>query len=504
MPSFFQPIIGSSFDAIAAQRMGYNQLDTQIQSGNLARQAQAQEAVNNWLSQASQLRQRAMDTDAASQQRADEMAAAERATLRDYAFRKGEQAAQIAAEDRRTKAQVKKADDQLQQQKEIIEADQKSRADRATQDILDAGQTFAAQYPGSKRNFESAQDQYHALEAEQDKLEAENKSLAQAAGKTIFGSAKKMSEESQATVQQNTKRLKEIQHLLSPRGDAAKQFDIYEKEHQKLVDKMSALGFIPDDQNGTIFHGPTKQKFPFNTTSVRAAAGDGASLMSPIMAGPNATMAALASAPATAPADPGSRWTFDPASGTVKPNTATATAPPSAPASAPAAPPPPIVSAPIPASLPSMAESRIAARRLRARDAQVGPRVTPTVAPTLAPVTNAPVISPPPAPLVAAPPATPPAQTNAPVIAGPRSVISNRQMAAAQKGIPAANLERRELSKLSGLPSQQLLALARRFGMDLRYTGVDSFTTADASKIYGKDELVQAVERLAQQNDVAL
>jgi hypothetical protein len=51
----FEPIIGSSFDAIAGQRAGWSRFNADIENQNLARAVAAQEAQNRWSAQVAQM-----------------------------------------------------------------------------------------------------------------------------------------------------------------------------------------------------------------------------------------------------------------------------------------------------------------------------------------------------------------------------------------------------------------------------------------------------------------
>lgn len=67
--NYFEPIIGSSFDNIAAQRAGWSRFNQSVDESNLGRAAEAQRTRNNWLAQVAQMQQ--ADADRQTQREQD-------------------------------------------------------------------------------------------------------------------------------------------------------------------------------------------------------------------------------------------------------------------------------------------------------------------------------------------------------------------------------------------------------------------------------------------------
>ena len=174
----FVPLVGSGFDALAGQREFWNNFSKSVDEDNIRRLGAAQQNQNNYLQQLSQLRQGAVDQDAAAQREATQNALSIAAQAkqaaqnqdnldRDYQFRSEAQKQTVAAEDRRNKVMEdvaqKKVDFQTKQQE--IAIDQK-------------GQRLAQQYSIATQAAKEADSAYEKANQLKDQAQADAESLA--------------------------------------------------------------------------------------------------------------------------------------------------------------------------------------------------------------------------------------------------------------------------------------------------------------------------------------
>lgn len=295
MPSFFTaPLLGSSFDALNAQRFGWTNRNDQIEAANLARAAAVQEAQNRWLANSAAMQQ-------AAQQRNVELQLSQDATLRQEAWRQrqAEEDAQRWSEDlawRRQSEANRLAEERFRSQ---VMGDRDLLRDRLareqmTFDIDQTGQGAAQQLAALKRQYEKAQSEVAALEDEQKTLEKSNADIDAVVSKRWIRGA---NEEEKAKREANDMRLMEIKKLVAPRSELVKTRDRAENAYDRYREQFLGSDFSIDDDTSTIRHKGSGKSWSFAQAVKEATPVENRTLFSPMFTGLAATGQALAEAP---------------------------------------------------------------------------------------------------------------------------------------------------------------------------------------------------------------
>lgn len=175
--SDFVPLIGSGFDALASQRMGWEQFNANIESQNIARAERAQQQEDNYLAQMQALNEQRDQENFQRQLEADAYTRQQTVRNQDEATRQRERAQDIALGQSQFQKQIDYGKNYLDQQQKIAE-EKITAASRNKDLILDAqGQHLAANYQGlvnAKDQTAQALDDLHGQIADvESQLEAE-------------------------------------------------------------------------------------------------------------------------------------------------------------------------------------------------------------------------------------------------------------------------------------------------------------------------------------------
>lgn len=264
MPYPFQPIVGSSFDSLGAQTRAWAGFSAGVDEGNLARAAQAQQVQNNWLAQAAQMKQAAMERDA--QARAVAEAENYRRTQdlvqqnrweRQFESQKAQFKESIGAETARTK--VMESANKLKY--DILAAQEKE-----SQAALDnAGTYYSTVYPKIARTWENQQHQYELLQGQQESFQAtvnELKAKAAAGGKLT---------------EVEVKKLMEAQKILNSLNLTVRSYNRHDSDYKQaeaaynaLQKQMARDGFEASVEDNAVRHNSGKV-FNFKSEVAKAA-----------------------------------------------------------------------------------------------------------------------------------------------------------------------------------------------------------------------------------------
>lgn len=249
----FEPIIGSSFDALAAQRAGWAGFNANIDSANIARLNAAEQTQNDWLRQVSALQQAAQNRDLTMAQEAEatrraavtrreDIAIAERARAQDLGLTKE----RIAAENRRT-----------EKMGEIAQTNLALKQKQAEQAIETAGQTAANSYLIAKNNADAANHVYEKLQDDIKDIESQREG-------EMAKDAKKRDPVKLADYATKLKALTgQIRQAEVAKNRAENQF-------QSLGLHIQNKGFELDLDNNKVVHPPTGKSWSFKAALAQA------------------------------------------------------------------------------------------------------------------------------------------------------------------------------------------------------------------------------------------
>lgn len=260
-----EPLIGSSFDALAAQRQYWGGLNNQTETGNAQRAAAAQQEANNYFQQVAASRQAAINRQAemdwmgqqanvAQQSQADKDAVhahefAVNTQLSQDEIKRREAAATLAAQkaDEATTERAREFDTSTEQQKQLRE-----------DDINNTGQAYAATYAASQRQLSAAEDAAQKLQTEHDDLTTEVADLGKKSDK---------SPEDLQKLSADNARLAQMKKLLPKVLNVQQQ---KEQQHLALSDKMLISGYVPNEEDGTLTHLTSGKSWTFNAALQKA------------------------------------------------------------------------------------------------------------------------------------------------------------------------------------------------------------------------------------------
>lgn len=294
-PAFFTaPIMGSSFDALNAQRFGWTNRNDQIEAANLARAAAVQEAQNRWAANAAAMQQ-------AAQQRNVELQLSQDATMRQEAWRQrqAEDEAQRWAEDIAWRKQSEAARLGEERYRSEVMSERAALADKLARDqmvfdIDQTGQNAAQQLAGLKRQYEKAQADVASLENEQTTLQQEQAALDAKRSKAWFGRGLSQEEKDRETEIQT--RISDLKKLLMPRSELVKSRDRAENAYDKYREQFLGTDFSVDDDTNTIRHRSGKV-WSFGQAVQEARTNQGNPISGLFAMPVQATLEAVASAP---------------------------------------------------------------------------------------------------------------------------------------------------------------------------------------------------------------
>jgi hypothetical protein len=254
MISSFEPIIGSGFDQIAAQRAGWAGFNKSVDEGNIARANEAERTQNDWLRQVAALQvaaqnrdlamaQEAEATRRAALQRREDLGLGEKYRAEDISMAKD----RLAAENART-----------EKMGEVAQTNLALKLKQADDAIEQRGQTHANSYLIAKNNAEAANLAY-------DNLQKSIKSIEEDRQKLLLKPKKTQVEQLQINDYAN--KLK----VLEGQSPAAKRAaDRAENNFQGLVLRIQNQGYEVDSDNNRVIHPPTGKSWNFKTALSKA------------------------------------------------------------------------------------------------------------------------------------------------------------------------------------------------------------------------------------------
>lgn len=164
---FFEPIIGSSFDALAGQRQGWAQFNRGVEEANLERLQRAQERQNQYLATVAQMRDAAQQRDINNQFAADESARRDILTQGEAGERARQFNVNAALAQTQQENEVRKyqfAQDEQKRQENVAKDQVANAADFMLPDVQDTGPKFEA-------SQQAAQDALDAVTTKRASLE---------------------------------------------------------------------------------------------------------------------------------------------------------------------------------------------------------------------------------------------------------------------------------------------------------------------------------------------
>lgn len=241
----FEPIIGSSFDALAGQRAGWAGFNARIDEGNIARLNQAEQTQNDWLRQVAALQQAAQNRDLALAQSADETRRAAMMRREDIALAERQRAQDLGLSKERLAAENRRTDKMGEVQRTALALKQA----QAEQAIEQHGQSHASNYLLAKNNAKATNDVF-------DKLQEDIKDLEEKRQELLLKPKKTQVEQ----LQLNDYATK-IKTLAAQVPNVRRAADRAENDFQNLRNRIQNQGFdIRDDK---IVHAPTGKEWTF-------------------------------------------------------------------------------------------------------------------------------------------------------------------------------------------------------------------------------------------------
>ena len=234
------PVIGSGFDAVAGQQMGWANYNRGVDEANLARRAASEQTQNNYMAAMQALQQRAADRDTEAYQRAQEYGASLTAQADANRFSAAQEAQRLKEESRRTDAML---------------ATQRATAQKGEDKITNVGSQYAFDYSSANDTLQAAaKAEAAARDAYQSKIDRQAQ-LATAKERTPDDIKE------QTDISGQLKTLK-VAHTKAEQARLAA-----EKHFNSILDKIQASDYSVDSTSGAIVHRPTLKKW-----SIRAGA----------------------------------------------------------------------------------------------------------------------------------------------------------------------------------------------------------------------------------------
>jgi chromosome segregation ATPase len=265
MNGYFEPIIGSSFDSLAAQRFGWAGLNNQTATGNVQRASQAQQEANNYFQQVAANRQavinRQAEMDWAGRQAdAAELSRSEDDARRAHQFDVNTQLTRedIARREADTQKQVQKMDEATQERAREFDSNAETQKKLAEDSLNNTGQALATSFAASQRQVSQAAKLAENLQNEHDTLSGEVADLGKKADK---------SPEDLQKLSADNARLAELKKVL-PKALTAQ--NNLEQRHLALSDNIQARGFVTDENKGSLTHLETGKTWNFDNALKKA------------------------------------------------------------------------------------------------------------------------------------------------------------------------------------------------------------------------------------------
>lgn len=152
--SDFVPLVGSGFDALANQRMGWEQFNANIENQNLARAERAQQQQDNWLAQVAAMNEQRDQQNFDRQLQADAYGRQLNLQNQQEATRQRERAEDTSRAAKQFQQQMDYGKNYLDQQQKIAE-EKITASEKNKELVLDSqGQHLAANYQGLQNTQE--------------------------------------------------------------------------------------------------------------------------------------------------------------------------------------------------------------------------------------------------------------------------------------------------------------------------------------------------------------
>lgn len=251
----FEPIIGAGFDQLAAQRQFWAGHNNRVDESNLNRLAQAEQAQNDYLKQVAQLRDQAIQRDAAEQRsqeadarRAYETGLNQQNITRQLNISEAENKGRVEAENRRTASNetIAAANDRRMQLKDDAS-------------IENMGQHIAFNYRTAQKASDEADAAAETAQQAHDDAQSELESLKEKNAATLA--------KGDTMEPSDAARYKYLKDNLKPMENAAKIAARTQKSAsnalERLMNTAGANHMEIDADTGTVTHTPTKKSWKF-------------------------------------------------------------------------------------------------------------------------------------------------------------------------------------------------------------------------------------------------
>jgi hypothetical protein len=255
----FEPIIGSSFSDIGAQRERWAGFNANIEAQNMARAAAAEQAQNDYLARVAAMQREDATRQAAIDSRAQEMGLQFALGQQNRADVLRSEANRAAREQSNLSEQMKFAREDLASRER--QAAEKPEAIKLQQDaaIEHRGQLFAVDYAGLMERKAAADAALETIQQEIDKNKADLDTIKQ---------AKKPTPEQSTRLMEINTGAPELQKRFRAAFGAAEHL---KNAYQTLMHQMSAGDYKPVDEEGKIVHEGSGKEWNFNTALNKAA-----------------------------------------------------------------------------------------------------------------------------------------------------------------------------------------------------------------------------------------
>lgn len=260
MPIPFQPLIGSSFDALAGQNQYWAGFNRSVDEGNINRATQAQQSQNDWLRQAAALRDQANQRDLSLQLNAD--AVAREAAAQGRAETEGARRFDIGTA--LDKERLKAENTRTAEMGKVAETNLALTQHAREQQIESAGQTAANSYLIAKNNADAAGKAYERIQSQVDDIEKEQQDL-------LAQTPKKKEDIAQRGAKLSSLGLKS-KALSGALRQATTEKQRAENTYQSLAQRIQNQGFTLDLENDQVVHPATGKKWSFKGSLDKAKA----------------------------------------------------------------------------------------------------------------------------------------------------------------------------------------------------------------------------------------
>ncbi len=270
----FVPLIGSSFDALAAQQAGWAGFNANVEQANLARLAAQQSNQNQWLRDVAVMRNQSERDNIAAQleqDRQDRLLAWQQAQERTRQAERGQDIVlnkqmwqeRLAEERARTESAIKR-------QEMAFDLQQKQQE----QSIEQHGQAAASTYLMAKHNADLAHQELDQVDTDIESKTQQMATTKDALAKTTLGQA----------ITDLRKRRNGLQTAAN-RAEAH-----FQNVHQGIINK----GYDINEDEQAIVHPASGKRWSFRGAVSQAKTGtSGGNVLSPMFLGPAATAEAL-------------------------------------------------------------------------------------------------------------------------------------------------------------------------------------------------------------------